>query len=853
MKKTLALLLAVLMVVSVFAGCSKAPANNTTANTEATGNTTEPADTGDSTYTYEDYVSVLATNWNPHTFETNDDDYLTEYLRPGLYTFMFNDELHPVTDAEGNTKEPYTGYAIVPEMAAGDPVDVTEQVKADHPEFGIPESATSGYAYTIDLNQKATWDDGTPITADDYVESMKRLLDPAMMNYRATDYYAQNMCVAGAEQYSKGGTTTYEYNTYDLADLTVGEDGQYVNPDGQKMYVAMTIGCGQLDGDALQDYIDNYGEDYFDTSKWQTLVDATTDAGVAPLTAETLDALTTTITGNEAWGETDGSTIPMYLVYAEEWAEFPWENVGLYKSGDYQITLVLSKALSGFNLYYSLTTNWLVKTDLYDAGITESNGLKTTNYCSSVETTASYGPYKLASYQSGKALQLVRNENWYGYTDGQHEYVDPTDGQTYQMYSTDVINCQVVEESATAKMMFLKGQLMSYALTADDMTTYRQSEYAHNNPKETVFFLILNGYKDAINNREAASDFDQKTTDLQTMTLLSFRKAVAVTYDKELFAATISPARSGAYGIIGNTYIYDPESGATYRSTDQAKQVLCDFYSVDTSKYANLDEAVASITGYDPEAAKELYKQAFDEAIAAGYITDEDGDGISDQTVTIEYCMSVDSDFMTKTVDYLNEKMAEVTTGTPFAGKVKFVKSAPYGNDWNTKIKNGLSDTVLAGWTGSKMNPFSLTDLYVNPSYQYDASWFVSDTVNMTLTVPVNGTPTEVTMNIHKWSDALNGTTVNEGGVDYNFGEGQADVETRLSIMAGIEGKVLETYDYLPMLQDGSIFLLTQKAYYVVDEFNPVLAYGGLAYLKYNYNDAEWNAYVTEQGGELSY
>lgn len=853
MKKTLALLLAVLMVVSVFAGCSKTPANNTTANTEATGNTTEPADTGDSTYTYEDYVSVLATNWNPHTFETNDDDYLTEYLRPGLYTFMFNDELHPVTDAEGNTKEPYTGYAIVPEMAAGDPVDVTEQVKADHPEFGIPESATSGYAYTIDLNQKATWDDGTPITADDYVESMKRLLDPAMMNYRATDYYAQNMCVAGAEQYSKGGTTTYEYNTYDLADLTVGEDGQYVNPDGQKMYVAMTIGCGQLDGDALQDYIDNYGEDYFDTSKWQTLVDATTDAGVAPLTAETLDALTTTITGNEAWGETDGSTIPMYLVYAEEWAEFPWENVGLYKSGDYQITLVLSKALSGFNLYYSLTTNWLVKTDLYDAGITESNGLKTTNYCSSVETTASYGPYKLASYQSGKALQLVRNENWYGYTDGQHEYVDPTDGQTYQMYSTDVINCQVVEESATAKMMFLKGQLMSYALTADDMTTYRQSEYAHNNPKETVFFLILNGYKDAINNREAASDFDQKTTDLQTMTLLSFRKAVAVTYDKELFAATISPARSGAYGIIGNTYIYDPETGATYRSTDQAKQVLCDFYSVDTSKYANLDEAVASITGYDPEAAKELYKQAFDEAIAAGYITDEDGDGISDQTVTIEYCMSVDSDFMTKTVDYLNEKMAEVTTGTPFAGKVKFVKSAPYGNDWNTKIKNGLSDTVLAGWTGSKMNPFSLTDLYVNPSYQYDASWFVSDTVDMTLTVPVNGTPTEVTMNIHKWSDALNGTTVNEGGVDYNFGEGQADVETRLSIMAGIEGKVLETYDYLPMLQDGSIFLLTQKAYYVVDEFNPVLAYGGLAYLKYNYNDAEWNAYVTEQGGELSY
>ena len=62
---------------------------------------------------------------------------------------------------------------------------------------------------------------------------------------------------------------------------------------------------------------------------------------------------------------------------------------------------------------------------------------------------------------------------------------------------------------------------------------------------------------------------------------------------------------------------------------------------------------------------------------------------------------------MTKTVDYLNEKMAEVTAGTPFDGKIKFVKSAPYGNDWSNKIKQGLSDTVLAGWSGSRLNPFS--------------------------------------------------------------------------------------------------------------------------------------------------
>ena len=111
----------------------------------------------------------------------------------------------------------------------------------------------------------------------------------------------------------------------------------------------------------------------------------------------------------------------------------------------------------------------------------------------------------------------------------------------------------------------------------------------------------------------------------------------------------------------------------------------------------------------------------------------------------------------------------------------------------------------------------------------------------------------ELTMNLRQWSDALNGSTVTVNGTDYNFGEGIAEVETRLTILAGIEGKVLETYDYLPMLQDSSMALLSQQVYYVTEDYNPVMEYGGIAYLKYNYTDAEWTAYVAEQGGQLTY
>ena len=856
MKKFLALLLALAMVLSL-AACG----NNTSDPTEAPATETPgveategvqfveaPKAEGD--FTYKDSVSTLASNWNPHTYQTTDDSYPADFLRVGLYSFIFNDELNP---KEG--MNPYEGYVIVPEMAAAMPVDVTEQVKAEHPEYGIPESATTGFAYIIDLNPNATWEDGTVINADTYVESMKRLLDPKLLNYRASDYYADNFCIAGAEAYYNMGTSDYVDNaSIVVADLVKNEDGTYATADGYNVFVNVSdVSAYFDDANSLADYVGAYGESYFSLTHWDALVAAANEDGYAPLTDDTLAYITDVVTGNPAWGE-DETYLPNYLTYFKEYPMVEYDGtVGVYKTGEYQITLVLAKSLAGFDLLYNLTGNWIVEPTLYDACLTEAEGVWSSTYNTSVETTLSYGPYKMVSYQTDKAMRFEKNENWYGYTDGNHRYVDPTDGMIYDMYQTTAIDTQVVGEAATRKMMFLKGELMGYGLQAEDFATYRQSEYCHATPSETIFFLILNGHMESITNRENSADFDKATQDLETMSLKSFHQAMGLTYDKDLFAATISPARSGGFGIIGTNYIYDPETGAKYRDTDQAKQVLCDFYAVDTSKYASLDDAVASITGYDPEQAKVFYKQAFDEAIAAGYITDNDADGISDQTIMIEYCISSDSDFMTKTVDYLNEKAAEVTVGTPFEGKINFYKSAPYGNDWSEKIREGLSDTVLGGWSGSALNPFSLTDLYTNPSRQYDAAWYDATKVELTINVPVDGVDTDVTMTLRNWSLALNGETVKVDGVEYNFGSGQVDVEVRLDILAACEGKILESYSYLPMLQDGSMALLSQQVYYVRDEYNPIMGRGGIAYMKYNYNDAEWTAYVAEQGGELQY
>lgn len=853
MKRILTCLIAILLVAAMLvpmASCSKKPAHEKV--------------TFEGNYTYTDSVSTLASNWNPHTYQTTDDSYPIDFISSGLYSFIFNDANHKV---EG--KDDFAGYVIVPEMAAADPVDITKDLTADQKaKYGIPADATKGYAYTIKLNQAAKWENGTVINADTYVYSMKQLLDPELQNYRSVDYMGASatLSIANGDNYFYQGQTAYLdngiSNGYEVADLVKGDDGVYYTADGNKMYIGLDYPLEWTGGDTLNDYVSAYGETYFVVDTWDQLMEDVDDNGLIPLTDESLELFTPVTTGNENWGETEDDLFNYFVeekIYADN---YDFANVGIEKKGDFEIALYLAKSLTGFNLFYALSGNWIVYQPYYDAcksKIGETDAW-TSTYNSSIATTMSYGPYKLTGFTMDQSMTFEKNTNWYGYTDGKHTYIDPVDNKEYDMYQTTKITTQVVAESKTRKEMFLKGELMTYGLQTEDFDEYRSSDYCYVTPSETIFFFIFNGYMDAIQGRENNEGFDKSKYDLETMTLVNFRKAIAVTYDKEALCTAVSPSRSGGYGLIGNLYIYDPDTGARYRDTDQAKKALCDFYSVDVQgKFGgDLDKAVDSITGYDPTKAKELFGLAFTEALEKGYITSADGTHC-DQTIEIEYASSASSDFITKTLNYLNEKLADVLVGTPFEGKINFKESAPLGNNWSSNIRNGLSDTVLGGWSGSALDPFSITSCYTNPSQQYDAKWFNSGSVSFTLNVNVADEDhdpkyEDVTLTLKQWSDALNGTPVTIDGKTYNFGAGMTDIDTRLNILAKIESTVLNTYDYIPMLQDAGMSLLTQKAYYVVEEYNAILGRGGITYLKYNYTDEAWKEYVASQeNGILKY
>lgn len=769
-------------------------------------------------YVYKDAVSELPACWNPLTSE---DSYPGNLLGGGLYAFLFNDALHPMAG-----QEPFSGCVIVPEMAAAEPVDVTEQVKKERSEFGIPASASQGCAYAIDLNPACTWEDGTPINADTYVYSMLRLLNPTLQNSRAADFYTGDLVIAGAEAYAHSGRTEKTDNgknrEYTMESLVKGEDGMYRTAEGFPVYLAVDYPLDWTAGYTLKNYVDAYGAAYFTLDNWEKLLGRADESGLVPLTDESFSLFASVTAGaeNPAWGENEGD-VPNYFIVEKTWPEADFDAVGLFKTGDYQITLVLEKPLTGAELMRSLTGGWLIKQALYEANRAA--------YCTSAAATVSCGPYRLESCEPGKRMRFVRNEAWYGYQDGKHVYADPASGETRGMYMSDVIDVQAVPEAADRLQLFLKGQAMEYALQSEDHAAYRGSDRACFIPAETVYFLALGGSKTAADTREAARDFDTRKFDLQTLTLQTFRKALFLSLDREALAASLSPGRMACYGLIGGAYLYDTENGLCYRDADPARQALSAAY------------------GEAPDAVRAYYQAAFDEALAAGFITDQNGDGVCDQTIQLEYAADSDSTFLNRIVECLNEQLTEAAKGTPFKGKVAFVLSQPCGGAWSSRVKNGLSDAALMGWRGDFSDPCALMDYYVNPAYALNAQWFDADGTEAA--VAIEGET--LTASLRDWCDALNGRgTIAANEKEYSFGKGQASAEARLAILAAVEEAVLCACDYIPLVQDAAATLLTRQIDHVTAQYHPVLGFGGVMYDRYNYDETAWQEYVAAQRGK---
>ena len=802
MKKTLALVLALCMTLCSFAF----------------------AETAEPTYTYNTYMSEFPTVWNPFQMQTATDSELADYLSDGFYAFDFN--------------ENYDGYVIEPAMAAEFPVDVSAEYVGE--QWGIEEGET-GRAWKITLRDNLAWQDGTPIKAEDFVKSAQYLLNPKAANYRADSYYSGQLVIKNAQKYVKSGSVVklQENNTnvvrYTMDDLVMGPKGQYLTPQGERVFIAVNKPLEDwLGGNTLQAYVEAYGESYFNMENWETLANMVPDNGCVDLTEKTMGLLTSLIS-TEAWGESE-ENVPDYLVYNYTNADVDWETVGFLATGDNEITLILEKSLEGFYLHYNLTSSYLVNIPLYESLIVENGGVFTNAYGTSLETSFSYGPWILERYQSDKEIHLVKNPYWYGYSLPENE----------GLYQTTAIHYDYIGEPATAYEMFFNGLLDAKGLDKDYVEEYINSDYTYLSEGDSVFAMVFNPDFDALKaNQEAAGENVNKTI----LTVKEFRMAMSMAMDRQAFCLATSPLNAPAFALYSGQIVSDPDAGEFYRTTEEAKDVILNFWALadevgEGKLYATKDDAIDSLTGYNKEMAQEYFDKAYDIAIADG-LMDED-----DVVTIIVGTPNATSAFYNGGYDFIVNNYTEAVVGTKLEGKLVFTRDSTLGNGFADALKANTVDMLFGvGWTGSTFDPYGLMEAYTSSGYQYDPAW---DTTEAMLTIELDGV--KYTASVWDWTTSMTGTAIKatlEDGTQVDMDP--AVTTSNKLVLAALENAVLQNYNFIPLMGDsGATLKGMQIEYFLEDEVFP-LGRGGVKYMTYNYDDVEWDAFVAEQGGTLNY
>ena len=743
----------------------------------------------DGDYTYNDFIGgTTSMNWNPLSWETNDDSYVLGYLSMGFYDYALNED--------GD------GWVVVPEMAAELPTDVTAQYVG---KFGV-EAGEKGKAWEIKLNPAAVWEDGSPITTEDYIYSMKQQLDPVQLNRRADSFYGGDFSLVNAKN--------YVYSEQEMSFVSVTAKGYET--------VAAALAAGET---VYLDVNNSFGVTDPD------FPGAKENGALLPIN-DTVSAVL------------GGSTAAMYAQYEAlfevggdynfcisvadinpYYHNISFEEVGMVAVDDYTLVLIIENELANpdFYLPYYLSSWALVNEELYeDCWIENPDGTKTNNYMTSLDTSISFGPYRLSYFEADKQITFTRNPNWYGYTDGKHE------GQ----FQTDKISCQVITEHKTALLAFLAGEIDGVGMDAEDMEVYGGSKYLLYSPESYTTKFTINTDLASLQERE------EEGYNKAILTVKEFRKAFSLCLDRSYFTSAFTASHAPGYGLVNYMYQVILENGTeeTYRNYDAAKEALCNLYDLtwgEGGEYDTLDDAYAAITGFDMAGAKEAMTQAY--AIAKEKDLYEDG-----QIVKIRFSVYSTDDIYKQMYEYVRGQLEQAAAGTPLEGKIELEMFADA--DYYNSLYAGATDVIFSTWGGATYGTLGLLsnvycDDYTGGGNQMEVGF---NTDNVPVKFTIDGK--EITTSLKQWADWLNVKAEIEGlgkAADYS-------VELRVELLGKLEEAYLDEWCAIPLYYRQGASLHSQKIEYGTDEYVNLIGYGGIRHMTYVYTDQEWKEVVAK-------
>lgn len=802
-----------------------------TCQVTVSGDYVRPEDKGYNTYNT--YVSVSPSNWNQLSYQDNNDTVIMTYIGDSFfdYDFAFDDRGY-IKDGEYSMKY---AAATALEDVSGDYAGSNEMISED-----VKDG--DGYAWKITLRDDLKWDDGTSINAESFVYSMKEQLNPLFQNYRADTYYNNAMIIHNAYKYLNQGKT----GDFPAANLFTSASGAleakapvYLTKDSIGSAFQAWFG-GTYDQVKNAGYFGAYFTmDGTEQTFFEKYNVETAEGGRIAVTAEMLTDYGKCLDWNP---DPESEILAMSVLLNYTLPEMAFSEVGFMKGDkanelifiiDSPINFLKEDGSLSYLAAYNLAAFPLVKQDLYESckqAPSTGSTLWTTNYCTSVDTTASWGPYKLTSFQSGKEYILEKNEHWYGYSLEENE----------NLYQTDRIVGETIASWSTAWQKFQAGEIDTIGMDVSISADYKGSSRAVFTPDDFVQSLQIQSSAEALKNNEKAGE------DKEMLNYADFRKAMSLAIDRAKYTATCTTSSLAGFGLFNSMHYIDVDNGVTYRSLDEAKHALCSTYGVNPEDYDSLDDAVDAITGYNLDESKKLVTSAYNAALEAGTISATD-------KVVLVYGSALDNEVVRRTYDFFKKAFEDMCVGTPLEGRVEIKFDSSYGEKWADDFRAGAYEICAGGWTGAAWDPGYMIGAYLMDAKRYAKGWDPRS-VDLTLSgLKLNGEVINkgepVTQNLMAWYDCLNGNQ----GCAYNFGSGFAEQSERAKILAALEEQVLLTYYAIPVANSFSAELVSYKIEYVTTEYNTFMAYGGMKYISYNYSDSDWTDYVNSQGGSLNY
>lgn len=544
-------------------------------------------------------------------------------------------------------------------------------------------SNQSGKVYRITLNRNIKWEDGTPVTAHDYVYSYLQYIDPIQLNSRSNGMYPSGSRKSGAaiknarNYFSQGQTIGAKDKDGKLIDKEAGYD--YSDSLLKKLTATKAVNKTITVGSVTYQFELNKDATIFEGSSLASGI-----ANGSVLAKEQVQSLFSllintlaradeklykaiiSLQGNDRknfFGQVIDALVsaslqaevaanPYYV--GKQGDKFPQvnkEDVGIRAIDDYTLELEYEKEVTVKDVFSEFGQLKLVNKKAYEASLDKDR--KNSTYGTEKNHPVSYGTFSIADWAPGKYLRFNKNFA--------HPYAWTTNYKsvqyTYFAKENDFLNA------------FKQGEIDNLSIRKD----YYKERYSEEKVKQGIIRKSIIGAPTVMVPNPFTDSTDPYIQKL--IKNVNFRKALYMAVN-----------RDGLKGIHPTSDpIYTPvPANATQFDTDE-------LYYIQRPQYKALLEKSGIGSGYDPVKAKELYLQALKE------------EGVPENHQMTFRLSAPEIEYLERTSKFLKENFESIFKN------IKIDVQLEKDND--TTIKNNryeLQITAVGGQTAtnlSVMNP----------------------------------------------------------------------------------------------------------------------------------------------------